>query len=124
MINILGTYYTVSVSNSKKNPRLKDFDGFCDASSKEICVNDFTDMDENDERAQCKDVKSVIKRVLLHEIIHAFLFESGLDANSNISFGGWAVNEEMVDWIACQYFKIGKAFDAAAHELWEEDESK
>ena len=121
MINVLGTIYTVSISNSKKNPRLKDFDGFCDTSSKEICVNDFTDMDENDEIAQCKDVKSVIKRVLLHEIIHAFLFESGLDANSNMSLGGWAVNEEMVDWLAIQYFKIGEAFDAAIKELFEEE---
>lgn len=121
MINILGTFYRVSISNSKKNPRLKDYDGFCDTSSKEICVTDFTDMDEDDERAKCKDVKSVIERVLLHEIVHAFLFESGLDVNSNMSLGGWAVNEEMVDWIACQYFKIGKAYDTAIKELFEEE---
>lgn len=44
-----------------------------------------------------------------HEVIHAFLFESGLAENSNIS-DAWAVNEEMVDWLAIQAPKIFKAF--------------
>ena len=40
-----------------------------------------------------------------HELIHAFLFESGLAENSN-----WARNEEMVDWIARQFPKMAKTF--------------
>lgn len=49
------------------------------------------------------------KQVLRHEIVHAFLYESGLDG-STWKTHGWAVNEEMVDWIAIQFPKILKAF--------------
>ena len=49
------------------------------------------------------------KQVLRHEIVHAFLFESGLDINSNKS-EEWARNEEMIDWLAIQFHKIEKVF--------------
>jgi uncharacterized membrane protein len=49
------------------------------------------------------------KRILRHEIIHAFLFESGLADDSN-SADAWAVNEEMVDWFARQAPKIYKVY--------------
>ena len=49
------------------------------------------------------------KRVLRHEILHAFLFESGLADSSN-SADAWAVNEEMVDWFARQSPKIYKVY--------------
>ena len=48
------------------------------------------------------------KKNIRHEIVHAFLFESGLAENSE-----WAQNEEMVDWFACQAPKIYAAFRAA-----------
>lgn len=43
-----------------------------------------------------------------HEIVHAFLFESGLAENSD-----WAQNEEMVDWVAKQGPKLLKAWQEA-----------
>ena len=49
-----------------------------------------------------------INKVKRHEIIHAFLFESGLAENSY-----WAQNEEMVDFFAIQAPKLFKAFKAA-----------
>ena len=45
------------------------------------------------------------KKLIRHEIIHAFLFESGLGENSN-----WAQNEEMVDWLAFQIPKVVEVF--------------
>lgn len=45
------------------------------------------------------------KRVLRHEIIHAFLSESGL-AVSSLPAESWAINEEMVDWFARMSPKI------------------
>lgn len=39
------------------------------------------------------------KRVLRHEILHAYLFSCGL-VNSSNSCEHWADNEEMVDWFA------------------------
>ena len=51
-----------------------------------------------------KDLKNYQRQVIRHEILHAFLYESGLEGNS------WAINEEMVDWLAIQFPKIEKAF--------------
>lgn len=48
-----------------------------------------------------KDLKKFRDKVTRHEIIHAFLEESGLADNSE-----WARNEEMIDWFAIQLPKI------------------
>lgn len=50
------------------------------------------------------------KKTLRHEIMHAFLNESGLSDSSNRFDGAWAKNEEMVDWLAIQTPKIYKTF--------------
>lgn len=54
-----------------------------------------------------KNIENYKKKITRHEIIHAFLFESGLDFNS------WGRNEEFVDWLALQFPKIIKAFEEA-----------
>ena len=53
-----------------------------------------------------------MKQTLRHEIVHAFLGESGLSNNSN-SIDAWARNEEVVDWFAIQGPKIYKAWQEA-----------
>ncbi len=113
IISILGTAYKVTISNEEECPRLKDFDGFCDTTTKEIYVTDYTHKSEEFNSMKCGNIRAVIERVLLHEIIHAFLFESGMDANSNPSPEAWATNEEMVDFFALQFFKIASAFQDA-----------
>lgn len=45
-------------------------------------------------------------KVIRHELIHAFIYESGL-SNEN----KWAENEELVDWIAIQFPKLKKCFE-------------
>lgn len=50
------------------------------------------------------------KKTLRHEIMHAFLNESGLSDSSNRFDGAWAKNEEMVDWLAIQAPKIFSTF--------------
>ena len=50
------------------------------------------------------------KETLRHEIIHAFLFESGLQSSSAVLETGWACNEEMIDYFAIQSPKIFEAF--------------
>ena len=52
-----------------------------------------------------ENVEELEKKVLRHEIIHAYLGESGLRSSSE-----WAENEEMVDWFAIQFPKILKTF--------------
>ena len=57
-----------------------------------------------------EDMSYFRKQILRHEIIHAFLSESGLEASGNSFGGSWAQNEEMVDWIAIQAPKLFAAF--------------
>ncbi len=52
--------------------------------------------------------KKIQEETLRHEIVHAFLYESGLNNSSD-----WARNEEIVDWIAVQGLKIVKAWKEA-----------
>ena len=59
-----------------------------------------------------KDLVAYQKKVLRHEIVHAFLYESGLWQNA---YGSkcWAKNEEMIDWMAIQIPKIQRAYKEA-----------
>lgn len=105
-IDVLGAEYTLAVIRGSKEPRLKDCDGFCDETTKEMLVENYEDSKGEPNRKQNLLVQT--NKVKRHEIIHAFLFESGLAENS-----GWAQNEEMVDFFAIQFPKLLKAFEQA-----------
>lgn len=100
-INILGTDYTIKVSNKVDDPALECCDGYCDDTTK-ICVIDSMNNTDTFSKGDMTEYK---KKVLRHELIHAFLFECGLAESS------WAANEEIVDWIANIYPKMKKAFE-------------
>lgn len=97
-INILGTDYSVSIRSD--SPKLQDdCDGYVDTTTKEIVIEDMA-IHKKDPNSK-KDLAVYQRQVLRHEIVHAFLFESGLDAGCE-----WALNEELVDWLAIQLPKI------------------
>lgn len=102
-ISILGTEYELLERSVKDDKKLTDADGYCDTSTKVCVVDDMSDP-EYDSKGNLEEYKNQLKR---HEIIHAFLFESGLDVNT------WAGNEEIVDWIAIQFPKLLRAFEKA-----------
>lgn len=107
-VNILGSEWNVKFGSEKEYPNLTNVDGYTDLSTREIVVDD---MEASQGQIGAKaDLESYQKQVVRHEIIHAFLLESGLDSNSN-SADSWAVNEEMVDWFAIQSPKIFKVFN-------------
>lgn len=105
-INVLGAEYSVTVTNETKEPRLSDCDGFCDETTHEIFADDYQESCESLDAK--RNLKLQTKKVLRHEIVHAFLFESGLAENSP-----WAQNEELVDWIAIQGLKLYQAWQEA-----------
>lgn len=105
-LNIMGAVYSVTVSNDSKEPRLNGCDGFCDETTKEIFADDYQSY--ADDLSSKQNLMLQTKKVIRHEIVHAFLFESGLAENSP-----WAQNEELVDWIAMQGPKIIKAWQEA-----------
>lgn len=96
-VKILGTEYEVIKDAEEKDyPQLKKCDGFTDFSIKRIVVANF-DKDES----SVDDIDWYKKKVLRHELVHAFIHESGLAENCD-----WARNEELTDWIAIQFEKI------------------
>lgn len=104
-VNVLGVPYTITEGNTMDFPALKDCDGYCDTSTKEIVVSDMT---ENAGSPDAKgDLPHYQRKVIRHELTYALLFESGLSVNS------WAENEEIVDWIAIQFPKLLTLFTGA-----------
>lgn len=96
-IDILGTQYTLTFVDAAKDQRMVG-DGYCDTSTKELVVDKMND--ESPTKKQ--DIESYKRGVVRHEIVHAYLHESGLDVNCE-----W-VTEAMVDWIALQMPKLIK----------------
>lgn len=106
-VNILGTPYKILIVEEEDYRKDNEADGWCDVQAKEILIYNY-----KQDVQSVKDLVAYQKKVLRHEIIHAFLYESGVWNNS----GGskcWALNEEMVDWIAIQEPKLHKAFKEA-----------
>ena len=101
-VDVLGTSYSIRQSNKVENLNLEGADGYCDHSTKTIVIDTF-----KDSPGSLEDLDEYRKQVTRHEVIHAFLFESGLDSSS------WARNEEIVDWFAIQFPKLLKAFEAS-----------
>lgn len=106
-VNILGQKWTILSGTRKQYPELSDRDGSTDASARTIYVH-HTSKPPKPHHVQNREQYE--RRCLRHEIIHAFMYESGLHYSSLRYSGAWAVNEEMVDWIAIQHEKLHTAF--------------
>lgn len=105
-VNILGVEYKIIFANEDEKPKLKtlECDGYMDHSIKEIVVEKI-EPDEN----SIDNLDEYKNKVLRHEIIHAFLYESGLWNNSG-SPEAWGQDETITDWIAIQFPKMLKVF--------------
>lgn len=106
-INVLGTEYRIETHKISEDKTLRDnqWGGYCDEDVKLIVVADmsekeFVDIETEDGQRQ------YAYKTLRHEIVHAFLNESGLASDSHDFDGPWVRNEEMVDWFAIQAPKI------------------
>ena len=105
IVHILGTVYTIREQSELENKLLGGCDGYCDWTTKEIVV-------EREIQGTLKDMEVYIRKVLRHEIVHAFLMESGL-AECSGATDCWALQETMVDWFARQGPKIYEAWAEA-----------
>lgn len=96
-ITILGQKYTVDTANGEL--ATSGADGMCKAYAKKIDIRPYSEMLEYS--AADDEKKERFKEVVRHEIVHAFLFENGLD--------DYARDEKIVQWIAMQLPKINEA---------------
>lgn len=110
-INILGVNYKVVFCTKEEDSLLETVDGYCDNTTKEIIIQWF-----EDEPMNHSNMYEYTKRCIRHEIVHAMLFQCGLDSNS---VKQWARNEEMVDWIAIQLHKLNKVCHEAENKYEE-----
>ena len=118
IIDVLGTEYKFDIRKIQDDDLLKkhNWAGYCSAEGRAIIIADFDDEENWEFRTEEeKDIYS--KRTIRHEIIHAFLNESGLIDNATYE-GSWSANEEMVDWIALQLPKICKVCEEVG-ALWD-----
>ena len=105
-VTILGTAWKIVLRKKKEDAYLKGIGGYCDNTIKTIVIRK---QRKSPHPNECSDLRAYERGCLRHEIVHAFMFESGL---SHDSYGArhWALNEEMVDWIAQQHTKIHAAY--------------
>lgn len=112
-INILGTEYEIIKDvDYSKDARLEHRFAYIDFNDRKIVIGDLKTLDSW-KGSTDKAIEKVGRESLRHEIVHGFLYESGLNASSLQYDAGWAENEEMVDWFAVQSPKIYKAFEKA-----------
>ena len=104
LVYILGTQYNIKLISEADDPMLKTLGGYTDHTAKKIVVKLIEKKSDS-----VQNLSDYTKNIMRHEIIHAFLFESGLVACAN-GIDCWSQNEEMIDWFAYQSPKIFKLF--------------
>jgi len=97
-VNILGTPWTIIAKTLEEDHCLQDVDGYTDFTDKTIIVADRMHDDLFHNPA------AITAQAIRHEIIHAFLFESGLAFNFEHPEKGH--DETTIDWLAIQWPKI------------------
>ena len=104
-MKILGEEYSLLFCTEEEDPALSEKYAYTDWTNKTIVVQKNWERDKD----SLHDLELFKKKVLRHEIIHAFFNESGLMENSD-----YARNEELIDWIACQIPRMVKLMEEEA----------
>ena len=106
-IEILGSKWNISTKKAEEDSKLLGCDGYCDWTIRSIVARKEDELMDGD--LCLGNMTEYIRKVVRHEIVHAFLMESGLEFCSG-SASCWATNEEMIDWFARQGQKIYNAW--------------
>ena len=104
LVNILGTQYNIKLISEADDPMLKTLVGYTDQTAHKIVVRLIEKQGNT-----VQNVADYAKNIMRHELIHAFLFESGLGHCANDIYF-WSQNEKMIDWFAYQSPKIFRLF--------------
>ena len=105
VVNILGSQVTVECRTEEQDPRIRGISGFYDWTTHSIVLED---MVQGESLAEIGNYREYMNKVLRHEVIHAFMQESGLHEAATFDDSHF---EQMVDWVAIQYPKIQKVFN-------------
>lgn len=110
-VDILGTRYRIEIRKADEDKYLRErhADGYCSKGERLIVIADLKTMPDSEFLTETENI-NIQKDILRHEVVHAFLNESGLSTCANAWGGAWPKNEEMVDWIALQAPKIFETY--------------
>lgn len=113
-VNVLGTPYEVYFRAYDEDPAFvkNSLSGYCSFGDHTIVIcrmETFPGFEDETDTV----IRAFEKEALRHELVHAFLYESGLCESASPSPASWAKNEEMVDWFALQGPKIFVAWQEA-----------
>ena len=100
-INILGSEWEIEFTSYLEDEKLKDYFGYTDDTTRRIVV------DNGNHRNICDYYERLKKQTIRHEIIHAYLYESGLSDSWEHKTGH---DETTIDWFAIQFPKLLKTF--------------
>ena len=103
-IDILGQTYLIKETTEQETPGIKGLWGFCDSSIHCIFID--RTIDSTDPR-NIANLDRHFNKVLRHEVVHAFLDESGLMDSARFDDEHF---EQMVDWIAIQFPKLVQVY--------------
>ena len=104
-VEVLGTKYDLFLDVPEdKDPILNECSGYCDKTVKRIVVIDKA------KESNLGDWTDYRRTIMRHEIIHAFLFESGIGGDCKWDVVGEEHPEHMVEWISMQFPKLIRAF--------------
>lgn len=107
IVNVLGTPYGIYMNVPDTDDTvLQTCEGYCDKTTKRIVVRRGDD-------CNLGDPSEYRKYVVRHELIHAFLFESGVGGDTVWDIEGQEHPEHMVEWVGMQFPKLVKAFQEA-----------
>lgn len=104
-ISILGSKWKLKVVPREYDPMFATVDGYTDRSVKTMYVADGSTNNVDDLR-DWAEYQKVVKR---HEIIHAFLFESGLA--QDMYHPAYGHCEQDIDFFAIQFPKMYEVFE-------------
>lgn len=104
-VDVLGTPYSIYINVPEdEDELLKSCVGYCDKTIKRIAVV------AHDKECSLAEYAEYQKYLIRHELIHAFLFESGIGCDTVWDIVGQEHPEHMVEWIGMQFPKLLKVF--------------
>lgn len=106
-VSIKGHAWEILTATPQEDRRLERHDGYTDWTVRRIVIRE-----QKPEPDFLQDMTAYQKKVLRHEIIHAFFFECGLGECSHEA-AAFAKDEEMVDWWAFNGPEVYKVWQAA-----------
>lgn len=113
-VSILGAVWTVRSATEAEEPRLDGVNGFTDWTTRAICL-------EKNTQGNIGDIKTYMNQVIKHEVVHAFMFESGL--GDSFEHKDYGQEETIVDWFAFQMGNIlNVVMDIQNAVKWEDAE--